>query len=73
MSEGERRHEACRYGRLTTAWRSEYANGELGEPTVIPLCMWKPQSPHPPAIDRAWGGDVDFERDCALCGAFSPL
>lgn len=77
-AEGERRHEQCRFGDLTAsvevnaadlaAGREDYRPGP-----ALPLCRWKSDRPMPPAIDRAWGGLVEFERDCAVCGCFRPL
>ncbi len=67
---GERRHETCRFGRLTQAWIIE---GGRETATLIPICDWSPARPHPPAIRRAWGGDVDFVRDSAVCDAHSPV
>lgn len=63
---GEERHETCRFGRLTEAWLVEH-----GAETAlsIPVCDWEPAKPHPPAIRRAWGGDVQYARDCAICDA----
>lgn len=63
---GERKHETCRFGRLTEAWRGD-GDPERMVPTVLPLCTWKAPEPRPPAVDRAWGGLVEFDRDCAVC------
>lgn len=64
---GERRHETCRHGLLTPAYRVDH-DGEAQ--TVIPICGWMPEPPVPPPVHRAWGGNaVDFGRDCAFCKA----
>lgn len=72
MSNGERRHETCRYGTLTPAWRIEAANG-AETATVMPLCTWGLPDPCPPAVKRGWGGAVEFARDCAMCAAHTPV
>ena len=69
---GERRHEACRYGTLNAAFEIP-AHGGPERPSLVPICNWNIPSPHPPAAGRAWGGAVEYARDCALCDAFSPL
>lgn len=68
---GEARHETCRFGTLNPAW----VYGGVSEPTpsLIPICSWKPCGPHPPALSRAWGGAVEFDRDCAVCNAHKPV
>lgn len=58
---GERRHETCRWGDLTETYR------DGGVPGVAPLCRWKPPHEIPPGMNRAWGGLVEFHRDCAIC------
>lgn len=71
---GERRHEVCRWGTLTPAYRIYADDPDAVEhPDVIPLCTWKLPDPHPPGVRRAWGGDVDFVRDCAACPCFEEL
>lgn len=65
---GERRHETCRFGRLTEAW-SSFESGHLSA-TVVPLCLWEMPEPAPPAAVRGWGGRVEPERDCAACPAW---
>lgn len=67
---GEERHETCRFGSLTPAFRLD----DRGQhPTVIPLCGWEVPTAAPPAVRRAWGGAVEVDRDCANCQAYSPL
>lgn len=75
---GERRHETCKFGRLTETWAMSggwssmpWSRERVGTPGLAPLCMWTPADPHPPAVARAWGGLVSFERDCAVCRAHS--
>jgi hypothetical protein len=67
--DGERRHELCRFGRLTEAYAVETYGRET--PTTMPLCTWEPEGAIPPAMKRAWGGAVEYERDCAVCRVFS--
>jgi len=74
---GEERHERCRHGDLTPGWEQEL-DGFRGfkgpeKPIVVPLCRWSLPEPHPPAVGRAWGGLIDFDRDCAVCKAYDPL
>lgn len=66
---GERKHETCTYGTLSEAWFCE-AGSEAA--TLVPLCTFKVPDPSPPALTRAWGGLVDFDRDCAVCLAHRP-
>lgn len=73
MENGELRHEKCRHGTLTTAFKVKVLSAEGGEPTVIPLCLWQPPENAPPAIRRSWGGAIEFDRDCAVCKAFEAL
>jgi hypothetical protein len=70
MMDGEERHERCRYGTLTKAFHMTMSGEET--PTVLPLCTFRPK-PAPPAVRRAWGGLVDFDRDCAVCECYAPL
>lgn len=73
MSSGERRHETCRYGTLTASWVGDGLSGKW-EPGVSPMCCWRVPEPCPPAVKRAWGGNiVEFDRDCAVCPAHDPL
>jgi hypothetical protein len=72
IQRGERRHEQCRYGRLTEAFHIDHATGRE-TPTCLPLCTFKPAGPIPPALEREWGGLVDFDRDCAVCDAYEAL
>lgn len=65
---GERRHETCRFGTLTEAY--QYGTDLK---THFPLCTWKPSTPAPPAMSRAWGGMIDLARDCAVCQAHEPV
>lgn len=67
LSFGERRHELCRFGRLTEAFVIE---GDKETPTLAPLCTWDPPGPTPPALQRVWGGLIEVERDCAVCWCF---
>lgn len=69
---GERRHEQCRFGIFA---QESYIVDMAGAktPTAIPLCGWELPEPVPPSLKRGWGGWVDFDRDCALCDAYSPL
>jgi hypothetical protein len=64
---GERKHESCMYGTLTPAW----LNGDAD--TLLPLCNWQLPDPSPPAVSRAWGGLVEYDRDCATCIAHKPV
>jgi len=64
---GERKHESCMYGTLTPAW----LNGDAA--TLLPLCSWPLPDPAPPAVSRAWGGLVEYDRDCATCIAHKPV
>lgn len=68
---GERKHETCRFGRLTEAWIVSLNGTE--RPTCAPLCCWTLPKDAPPGIARAWGGLVEFERDCAVCHAHQPI
>ena len=77
---GEEKHERCRFGMMTPAFRIDGFMPDYGwavrpreTPTVMPLCLWKLPADAPPAVSRAWGGAVEFERDCAVCRAYSPL
>lgn len=72
MSPGERRHETCRHGSLTPAWTVSMSGRET--PTLLPLCGWANEQPDaPPAMRRAWGGLVEFDRDCAVCQSHEPV
>lgn len=69
---GERRHERCRFG----VFASEAVHiDERGRetPFAMPVCAWALPLDAPPAARRAWGGAIDFERDCAACAAFREL
>lgn len=70
---GEEKHETCRYGRLSEGWTiSMLPNGR--QKTVeglVSLCTWSLPHPAPPAAIRAWGGLVDMEKDCRVCGAWT--
>jgi hypothetical protein len=70
--DGEARHEICRFGTLTEAFRIDATSGRQ-TPTVIPLCLWRLPDDCPPAVKRMWGGAIEFDRDCAVCRAFDPL
>lgn len=79
---GERRHETCRYGRLTETWTVEGGSVhppsvrealDRGTPGLAPLCSFEPKGPVPPALLRAWGGLVDFAQDCAMCDAYEEV
>ncbi len=69
---GEERHERCRHGTLTPSWQVDMG-GRESPGGALPLCLWRAPDPHPPAVDRAWGGLVEFDRDCAVCKAYDPL
>jgi hypothetical protein len=69
---GESRHERCRYGLLTQAWRIDPAT-MAEEPAVLPICTFPVPEPCPPALKRQWGGSIDLDRDCAVCPAFQEL
>lgn len=69
---GESRHERCRYGLLTEAWRGDGAPTDW-EPTVLPICAFPLPEPCPPALKRQWGGSIDVDRDCAVCPAFKEV
>lgn len=69
---GERRHEQCRFGTLTEAYSIDAITGRE-QPMVIPLCTFDPPGPVPPALNRAWGGSIEVERDCAVCPAYQRL
>lgn len=68
---GEDRHSTCAFGTLTPAFIVPAGGRET--PTVLPLCLWKPEAASPPAVLRAWGGAVELDRDCAVCPAFRAL
>lgn len=80
---GEDRHMRCRYGDLTgaisvsvDALQRAHDDGRevpFEAAGTLPLCRWRPPEASPPALSRAWGGLVEFERDCAVCKAFSEL
>lgn len=71
---GERKHETCRFGIFAQeAYRVPFLTDEGGEPFAMPLCAWRPPEPHPPAVTRAWGGAIEFERDCAVCLAHQTI
>ncbi|AFU87547.1 hypothetical protein CcrKarma_gp030 [Caulobacter virus Karma] len=66
MAVGERKHETCRYGRLTEMWTTNLVtNKETAG--VAPLCTFDPPGDLPPALKRVWGGIIDLDRDCAVC------
>jgi hypothetical protein len=67
---GERKHETCAYGRLSEAW---FCEAGVEAATVVPLCSFPLPEPSPPALVRAWGGRVEFDRDCATCIAHKPV
>lgn len=74
---GELRHEKCRWGILSESFSM---NAGLDphvesnwEPGVCALCAWQPPQPTPPALARRWGGDIEFDRDCALCDCFEEV
>jgi hypothetical protein len=71
---GEERHEQCRYGVFAgEAFRIDAATMKE-TPIVLPLCAWQIPRPCPPGAARVWGGDaVEFDRDCAVCDAYSPM
>lgn len=69
---GERRHEQCRFGVFSEqAWRVDMNGTET--PMALPLCAWQHGEIVPPAVARAWGGAIEYDRDCARCAAFSTL
>lgn len=68
---GEHRHERCRFGMLTPAFRVDALTGRE-TPDLMPLCHWKPERA-PPAMMRAWGGAIEFARDCAFCPVFEEV
>jgi hypothetical protein len=68
---GERKHETCRFGTLTKAWRMGMEGGST--PEVAPLCTWQVPDEAPPGLKRGWGGLVEFGRDCAVCVAHKPV
>lgn len=70
VSFGERRHELCRFGRLTEAYEIEGGKETAG---TAPLCTFPTPDQCPPAMTRAWSGLIDVERDCALCFAFKEI
>lgn len=71
---GERRHEECRFGRLTSGYEGPSLEPGDMKPVILPICMWQVQKPCPPAVDRAWGGNlIEYDRDCAVCDAFQKL
>lgn len=72
---GEDRHMRCRYGQLTEAYVVHDSPGrpEHEEPITLPACTFPLPDRSPPALHRAWGGLVEYDRDCAVCKAYSPL
>lgn len=70
VSFGERRHELCRFGRLTEAYAIQ---GDKQIPMSSPLCTFQPPEPTPPALQRAWGGLIEVDRDCAVCWCFTEV
>lgn len=73
---GERKHETCKFGTLNPAFIVQPPVDDeppKERPTLAPICNWQPPEPHPPGIRRAWGGLVEFERDCAVCSAHQPV
>lgn len=70
VSFGERRHELCRFGRLTEVFAIE---GDKETAGSGPLCTFDPPGPVPPALTRVWGGLIDVERDCAVCWCFAEV
>ena len=68
---GELRHEQCRYGSLTEAYHIDERGRET--PFSSPLCNFQPAGPVPPALNRAWGGLIDVNRDCAVCQCFAKV
>lgn len=69
---GESRHERCRFGLLTEAWRGS-GDADDWRPSVAAICTFPVPDPCPPALKRQWGGAIDFERDCAVCPAFQEV
>jgi hypothetical protein len=67
---GEDRHARCIHGDLTEAWGVTDTGVET--PFVSPLCRY-PTDTLPPAAARAWGGLVEFDRDCAVCPCYTEL
>ncbi|AXQ68231.1 hypothetical protein HOT99_gp027 [Caulobacter phage CcrBL10] len=63
---GERRHETCRFGRLTEVWEVDPRTGKE-KAGVGPLCTWEPAGDVPPGLKRVWGGLIELDRDCAVC------
>ena len=70
VSFGERRHELCRFGRLTEVFAID---GDKETAGSGPLCTFDPPGPVPPALDRVWHGLIDVERDCAVCWCFAEV
>lgn len=69
---GELRHEQCRYGTLTPAWR--YISDRLDWcPVLMPICNLPPPDPAPPWVSRCWSGAVEYDRDCGVCKVFTPV
>ncbi len=62
---GELRHETCRWGTLTETHLYSAVGG--WKPSVRPLCTFTAPIPLPPPLLRAWGGDVEPNRDCVSC------
>lgn len=72
-SNGEHRHERCKYGVFSAeSVRIDAATGDA-EPFAMPLCSWSPPAPHPPLLARVWSGAIEFDRDCAECSCFDPV
>ncbi|AFU86513.1 hypothetical protein D869_gp031 [Caulobacter phage CcrRogue] len=72
LAVGERRHETCRFGRLTEQWEVDPRTGKE-TPGTAPLCTWEPEGDVPPAHKRVWGGIIELDRDCAVCFAYREL
>lgn len=68
---GEVRRERCKFGRLTEAFHIDEHGKET--PFAAPLCTFSAPDPCPPAMKRAWGGLIEFDRDCAVCFAYAEV
>ena len=47
--------------------------GDGETPFAMPLCGLPCPSDMPPWVARRWSGSIEFNRDCAVCPAYSPL
>jgi hypothetical protein len=74
---GERRHEKCKWGRLGESYSMPAHLDPTIEgnwtPDVAPLCAWELPEPVPPTLKRRWVGDVEFDRDCAVCDCYAEI